>query len=379
MLVQLHLASLDGHEHTQFRAIKWLLPDCKVSVLTRQGFGLSGKIDELNILEVFPANLRRPKNPQASVTGFVDALARTIQTLQAGQSDLLLVPSAGPDTIVPLVHHFESEAAGEGPPAKLRILSDDILAGFDAAFLARLRQVCSTGRMTLHTETAELRSRLANHYDLPVSGPFNLPCTILPGDPDIQTQTGPGAEIRIGVLGRQRSEKGSYRIPGILHHLRDVAGEFHEQLNICIVYQAVRTKRLRRFVLELKTRMNARRNRQVRIEFLNSGMSEDQFRQMVLAMDILLLPYDTHRYRYSGSGIILDGVLSLKPIVYSEGMAMQELLSHGNAEAATTDREFAQKLLKIVTAYPRYKQSAIDASEHLQALLAESAKTLTGK
>ncbi|MCP4314768.1 MAG: hypothetical protein GY789_01690 [Hyphomicrobiales bacterium] len=257
-------------------------------------------------------------------------------------------------------------------------MSDDILSGFDAEFLVRLRRACSTGRMTLHTETAELRSHMANHYQLPVSGPFNLPCTILPADPDIETtQRTPADEIRIGVLGRQRSEKGSYRIPEILYHLRKLAAGLNDRTKICIVYQAVKTKRLRRIVLELKTRIHARRNRDIRIEYLDSGMSEEQFRQLVLEMDILLLPYDTHRYRYSGSGIIMDGILGLKPIVHSRGMAMQELLTHGNAEAAATDREFAEKLLKVATELSRYKQSAKYASTRLEQLFKESARSLT--
>ena len=108
-------------------------------------------------------------------------------------------------------------------------------------------------------------------------------------------------------------------------------------------------------------------------------MSDAEFRQRVLESDILLLPYNTRRYRYSGSGIIIDGVLGLKPIVYSRGMAMQDLLAHGNAEAAETDREFAEKLLQVATDYSRYKQCAVNASGHLEKLIVRSSRTLTDR
>ncbi|MEX3008468.1 hypothetical protein [Hoeflea sp. TYP-13] len=235
----------------------------------------------------------------------------------------------------------------------------------------------NSGKMKFYTETAELRVHIENQYDLPISGRLNMPCTIFPGDPEIPTgESGFGEVIKIGVLGRQRSEKGSYRIPAILNHLRDLAAESGHNKEIRIVYQAVKTKRLRRFILELKTRLYARKNPDVGIEYLTSGVSEASFRKLLLEMDILLLPYDTHRYQFSGSGIIMDGVLGLKPIVHSRGMAMQELLSHDNCEAATTDREFAEKLLKVATQYQRYKQFTKNASAHAEKLLGESARSL---
>ena len=103
-------------------------------------------------------------------------------------------------------------------------------------------------------------------------------------------------------------------------------------------------------------------------------MSKESFRKLLTDVDILLLPYDTKRYRYSGSGIIMDGVFALKPIVHSRGMAMQELLSHGNAESATSDREFAENILKIASNYDLYKQSTGAAAAYAGQLLDKSAE-----
>ena len=56
---------------------------------------------------------------------------------------------------------------------------------------------------------------------------------------------------------------------------------------------------------------------------------------------------------------------------------MQELLAHGNAEAADSDLEFAEQLLQVATDYARYKQNAIKASRHLEKLIERSKATLT--
>ena len=85
---------------------------------------------------------------------------------------------------------------------------------------------------------------MSEHYGLPEEKPIVLPCTLLPGHQDIIGLTrSPESEITIGVLGRQRSEKGSYRIPGILNHLRVLTARSDRSARIRIVYQAVKTKR----------------------------------------------------------------------------------------------------------------------------------------
>ena len=222
--------------------------------------------------------------------------------------------------------------------------------------------------------------RLRDHHQVPVRGAFNLPCTILPGSVAAGTQIpAMGKEVRIGILGRQRAEKGSYRIPTILHHLRRLVARDSGGKRICLVCQAVRSKWFRRLLLEARTRFSARGDAAVRIQFLDSGMSGPAFRQLLLDMDILLLPYDTGRYRYSGSGLIMDGVAAQIPIVHTRGMAMQELLVHGNAEAAGSDREFAEKLLTVAKHLHGYRQGARDACSHLEVLLEASAHRLVGE
>ena len=117
LLLQLQLASLDGHEHTQIKAIEKMLPDHRVTVLTRQGFGLSDRLDISDLMDLFPA-----AGNAAGQDGFDTALKKAVEALGAGASDLLLVPSAGPHEIEMLVRFMERNAATAFPMVKLRVL-----------------------------------------------------------------------------------------------------------------------------------------------------------------------------------------------------------------------------------------------------------------
>ena len=54
LLVQPQMESLDGHEHTQIKAVQWLLPDSRILVATRKGFGLAGRMEHVDIMPVLP-------------------------------------------------------------------------------------------------------------------------------------------------------------------------------------------------------------------------------------------------------------------------------------------------------------------------------------
>ncbi|MCY6381168.1 hypothetical protein [Hoeflea prorocentri] len=366
LMVQPQLESLDGHEHTQIKAVQSLLPQSEIAIATRYGFGLSGQIDDLNIMPVLPRGAH-----------FGAELKEAVLSTGLTQADLILVPSAGPDEIEALMAYYEEHADEDSPTAKLRILSADILSGCSDVFLDRLRNACQSGKIKLLTEAEELQAHFEDRYGLPIAGQLNLPCTILPDDPDIEAgKRGFEDVTTIGVLGRQRSEKGSYRIPSIMKHLGRLTDRHSEKLRIHFLYQAVGTKRLRRLSLELKTRFNRLANPNITIDFVGSGLSEQRFRRLVLDADILLLPYNVSRYQFSGSGMIMDGVFAGKPIVCSNGMAMRNVLSHGNCEQATSDEEFAEKLLMVATNKAKYDEGAAIAASFAADLLVASARNL---
>ena len=116
LLVQPQLSSLDGHEHTQISALDMMLPDDRIIVLTRIDFALADQMTGVEIYPVFPllaksgAGDRQNKKPHDSnkesssskpsvperYLSYVEALSAAVRRFEAGPTDLLIVPSAGP-------------------------------------------------------------------------------------------------------------------------------------------------------------------------------------------------------------------------------------------------------------------------------------------
>ena len=84
------------------------------------------------------------------------------------------------------------------------------------------------------------------------------------------------------------------------------------------------------------------------------------------------MPYEVGSYRFKGSGIIVDGILAQKPIVYTQGIGMSEFLDFGNAEAAAQLSDFAPKIMKILLNLDVYRNNTALA---LDALCAQIQKT----
>ncbi|MEM9107049.1 MAG: hypothetical protein AAGC96_15440, partial [Pseudomonadota bacterium] len=165
VLLQPHLASLDGHEHTQIKALEWLLPQHRLTVVTRQGCALAKHFDETQLLQLLPQKRRKHLFSGASAAvseerlTYCSALEDAIAFTRISQSDLLLVPSAGPEEIAAMVDSMEQRQALPIPLVKLRILSEDVVSRLDGPLTERLRDMCAQGRIVIYTETSELRQR----------------------------------------------------------------------------------------------------------------------------------------------------------------------------------------------------------------------------
>jgi hypothetical protein len=114
----------------------------------------------------------------------------------------------------------------------------------------------------------------------------------------------------------------------------------------------------------------------VKVEKVDGYMSQEQFLEIMQSVDLLIVPYDAKRYQYRGSGVVVDGVLALKPIVYSEGMGAKEFLNFGNAESAQNAKSFARKTVQIIDNIADYKAATVRARDHLMKRIDEASQAL---
>ncbi len=92
--------------------------------------------------------------------------------------------------------------------------------------------------------------------------------------------------------------------------------------------------------------------------------------ERMMSCSVLVLPYDPQRYRRRGSGIALEAAAAGVPYVASAGTSLCDFLEGGNGEAATDDRDFAEKISKILRNYPTYQDAARRLTKSVRGRLA---------
>ncbi len=101
----------------------------------------------------------------------------------------------------------------------------------------------------------------------------------------------------------------------------------------------------------------------VRIRKLPGLLDDKSYSEALSGSDILLLPYRRENYAFRGSGVLTDGIVARKPIVYTEGIGGKEFLWFGNAEPGQTPQGYAQAIYKIAGSYNEYRAGADKAHD----------------
>jgi glycosyltransferase involved in cell wall biosynthesis len=136
--------------------------------------------------------------------------------------------------------------------------------------------------------------------------------------------------------------------------------------------------RIWRYVAELKAielGSSARRGKLV-MRKLPAFIEGAELKKLMASIDLFLLPYAMPDYFHRGSGFVIDAVTLGRPIVYSRGLGMSELLSNGNAEMASTPDQFAEKIVEVMSKPEEYRRGCELASERLQVCLENTRQLL---
>lgn len=127
----------------------------------------------------------------------------------------------------------------------------------------------------------------------------------------------PPGPARLGHLGTARAEKGFVRI---LEAARALAAE--PGAPACrFVLQASAPDRASAAALAC-----LRRRPQAHVELVEEALPQAAYARLLHGLDILLLPYDRHRYAERSSGVLLEAVSAGKPAIVPEGTWMSDTL-----------------------------------------------------
>jgi hypothetical protein len=355
-----------GHNATQIAAIERLSQGRAFTIITSRTGHRDGSAIRSSLIAILSDNRERKKTPLLAVENDVNQIEQFFSGYKLGQFTSVLIPSADAHDVRVVLHLLERNPAIA--IFSLRLLIEPAVGRLSEEELDALRGHVQAQRIALLTETASLSGRLRDRYGLSAKPDFLLPCLAFPDDEIAAPADDRNKTVyRVGYLGGLRKEKGADLIPKILSALLDIMVSSKNSMGIEFVMQDHRTNfRFRNVMYDsrlLWTQFNAFRRTagRIMIRKLPGYLTNEQFLEAIRSMDIMIVPYDLKAYQFRGSGIIADGVLSLKPAVYTKGIGMSNFLEYGNGEAASSARQFAEAVVSVIKNFEHYKSKALSA------------------
>lgn len=386
LILERELSSFSGHHHTQIAAIRGLLPNQQVCVITTRSFKINSHITDYQVLPILPAkqeqiraeianSLRLRKAPYHKVA---QLLQGAIEKLHMGPNDRLVVPSCRSDYLRALLVLYTGPDVQSLPPARVRLLDIGVVKSLPKADQDRLKSLMLEQHIFVYTETQELAEQVTSEYNLSCSDQFILPVSV-PLNTTLTDPTPPADGIyRIACLGQLRRGKGSFDIPEILAQLQHTAALELPGIQIKIQVQAAAKSnwRYRRFLRNVQRSEGLNPN--VTIEFLPAELSPAAFVECLESAHVALLPYWVSRYGKRGSGMVTDSVLARKPIVHTRGLSMSKYLNSGNAIAAESPEQFASALVAVAKDWHLFRKGAEDAAKLMEEQIQKAKNSIMG-
>lgn len=387
VIVERKLVRNRGHQHTQIGALQKMLPGHDLHLVTGEDYDgflgeatarISARSRELSRLRwrIGNGSLRQKIDAvfRAALSGQFLSLPKTpygrelsqvCDNLDLNTRDLLIVPSADLEALESACQLVD-ERKDRSPRLVLRFLDPELGEHKTARREERLgvlSEILSRkSNLSLFCETEEMAAHLNVQYGLDVQGGFYLPCSFDPALPPEVPTTAKSDLFRVGLFGAPRPGKGYERIGGITDCLRELLKQKTASKPIEIILQGSERDFAENgaynFVQEMPEESGILFSRH------SDRLDPDTFIKLFLSADLILLPYDTDVYGLQGSGIIQDAISTEKVIVHSKGIAMKQLLSGGNAHAASSDAGFAKAINDVVTTRSKNLRVCRDARLH---------------
>ncbi|MEM9838518.1 MAG: hypothetical protein AAF830_05115 [Pseudomonadota bacterium] len=236
-------------------------------------------------------------------------------------------------------------------------------------------------RVFLYAENDLLANHLSQLWRTPVTA-LNLP---MPAFSDEHRKAAalyrqdtlniPPADRMVCVLGSARIEKGFNLLPDIVRRTFEFAGEStYNGLyadDIQFVIQATPQIVGRDPVIQ-KAIDRLQEQAAGRVTLLEHSLEVEEYRSVLLASDIVLMPYEPAKYRVRGSGIISEALTAGKFAVASEGSYPGHMASLFGGGTGAMPRDMARAILEILASWEtreRVKHDALKAwtEEHTPA------------
>jgi glycosyltransferase involved in cell wall biosynthesis len=377
-IIEKHLDKTYGHWLSQIKAVESLAKDENLIILTACNSNVLLP-PAYNIKRVLSTRREQKKKKIKALQHDVSVLKNIIRQSNDSKNFRILVPTAEKHELLVCMDLLAQNSTKI--VFTLRVLTYQCVNKLTKSERASLQGYVEAGLIKIVTETEALSELLRSKYRINAQNKLLLPCSVDPKDNAPHHEARIGSHFKIGYLGGGRKEQGLDKLPQIFANLKNLLNNFDKELSFELVMQTPKHKtRLRKVFHDYKMRRSLRNTvksqKKINLTLLPEELSTEKFVATIHSVDFLLIPYNLKAYKARGSGIIIDGVLAAKPIVYTNGIGMEEFLIFGNAEAATDSADFALKIMAMVQNFDAYRAKTLLARDAILAQIRKSADTL---
>ncbi len=399
LIFEPNLVENSGHHYTQIDALSHLFPEFSVKLVAGENYSgfLGDAVGHVNPAQLHVSRLRKKAKSVKSFkrhlytirlmwhlilrrvgdTPYGDVLLAAYNRLGLGKNDVIIVPSADLDSLES-THWLATSLGAQCPKIALRFLTPDLGEDDDVMREMRLNTLqpwMSKGALKLFTETNEMATFLSKVYGISFSGGFYLPCNFNPLqlgflEKHVSYPTEKKQRYIVGLFGLPKRRKGSRRLANILAALEQCCPRDSDNLIEFVVQGSIADFSSKGLYCQL-SQYNKTGSR-ISVRNIGERLSPTEFREVFSSVDMVMLPYDISQYGLQGSGIIQDAISALKPIIYSQGMAMSDLLSEKSSISAITDVDFAKAVLKVIQDMDLLESSVFHTAEYYKDMLLQN-------
>lgn len=207
-------------------------------------------------------------------------------------------------------------------------------------------------KIFLYAENELLSEHLSEEWGVEVET-LEIPPPLLESTVAVNDST-----LDVVYLGAAREEKGFHLLPGVIDHIlsKDEGDELKIRMRLQCTPQVIGYVPAIKNIVE---RLNQYKND--RVSLIDQQQSMNQYYRALQEADVVLLCYDSEKYRVRGSGIAAEAVTYGK-IVVATPNTFPSFLAGKAGVLASTEVEIAEAILKVAANKGIYKSAAIERS-----------------
>ncbi|MGK7958705.1 MAG: glycosyltransferase, partial [Crocosphaera sp.] len=170
----------------------------------------------------------------------------------------------------------------------------------------------------------------------------------------ISNKTNADKLIHFVYLGDARPEKGYHYLPNIVECLwTNYIQPGKIKLTIQSNFNVEGGDRL-----IAQARLTLERYPDGKVKLIKDAMSADDYYQLLAEADALILPYDSHSYRFRTSGVLTEALAAGKPVIVPENSWLGKQVDSSRASLYKDPDEIPKKIIEIVENLPQFSDSA---------------------